>query len=332
MKLNIFILVPSFSPTGPVKGAFALANELVSKRKVTIVSLKNGKGADAFLDNRVKQIYLSDFSSNFFGRLSEYQQILKKTGARENVVSISYCLSADLLNFYCKKYALICSSVRGNLIKIYRLDYGIIGLPAAIYHLISLSRFDFVVSMSISMSKQISHFSFKKSKVIGNFIDEFPIEKYRISYSDMDPCKKHFVFVGSVSNRKRPILLINAIKKLHDNMKGVEIVLDIIGDGPMISMTQLEVKRLGIQKSVRFHGYLAEPYSLIARADAFVLPSLSEGISRASLEALFLGVPCVLKKVDGNSELIEEGKNGTLFNEDDELVDVKPKIPGKVYK
>ena len=100
MKLNIFILVPSFSPTGPVKGAFALANELVSKRKVTIVSLKNGKGADAFLDNRVKQIYLSDFSSNFFGRLSEYQQILKKTGARENVVSISYCLSADLLNFY----------------------------------------------------------------------------------------------------------------------------------------------------------------------------------------------------------------------------------------
>ena len=46
-----------------------------------------------------------------------------------------------------------------------------------------------------------------------------------------------------------------------------------------------------------------------------VLPSLSEGLSRASLEALYLGVPCVLRAVDGNAELIREGVNGTLFRE-----------------
>ena len=50
-----------------------------------------------------------------------------------------------------------------------------------------------------------------------------------------------------------------------------------------------------------------------------VLPSFSEGVSRSALEALFLGVPCVLRDVDGASELIHDGINGYLFNENSEL-------------
>jgi glycosyltransferase involved in cell wall biosynthesis len=39
----------------------------------------------------------------------------------------------------------------------------------------------------------------------------------------------------------------------------------------------------------------------------------------APLEALYLGVPCVLRAVDGNAELIREGTNGTLFRENTSL-------------
>ena len=53
--------------------------------------------------------------------------------------------------------------------------------------------------------------------------------------------------------------------------------------------------------------------------DCLVLPSLTEGVSRASLEALYLGVPCVMRNVDGNSELIKEGENGVLFDSDEQL-------------
>ena len=72
---------------------------------------------------------------------------------------------------------------------------------------------------------------------------------------------------------------------------------------------------------MKFHGHISKPYSLVSRADVFVLPSLAEGTSRAALEALCLGVPCVLRQVDGNSKLIQNGINGVLFNRDDELVD-----------
>jgi glycosyltransferase involved in cell wall biosynthesis len=109
------------------------------------------------------------------------------------------------------------------------------------------------------------------------------------------------------------------MKKLHCINKNVK--LDMIGSGPLMNDTNREVERLGLQGIVKLHGHLSNPYFLISKADVFVLPSLAEGTSRASLEALYLGVPCVLRQVDGNSELIQSGFNGVLFNEDDELVD-----------
>ena len=55
MKQDIFILVPSPHPTGPVKGAFALANALAPIRRVVLVYLKDGPGVDANLDTRVEE-------------------------------------------------------------------------------------------------------------------------------------------------------------------------------------------------------------------------------------------------------------------------------------
>ncbi len=46
---------------------------------------------------------------------------------------------------------------------------------------------------------------------------------------------------------------------------------------------------------------------------------MSEGVSRSALEALYLGVPCVLRDADGNKELIKSEINGDLFQHDEEL-------------
>ena len=78
-------------------------------------------------------------------------------------------------------------------------------------------------------------------------------------------------------------------------------------------------KKLEIQNIVNFHGELEDPFSLLSEADTFVLPSLSEGTSRSSMEALFLGVPCILRDIDGNSELIQDGINGALFQNEKDI-------------
>lgn len=53
---SFFILVPSPHPTGPVKGACALANALAPSRRVVLVFLKPGPGVDAALDDRVERV------------------------------------------------------------------------------------------------------------------------------------------------------------------------------------------------------------------------------------------------------------------------------------
>lgn len=315
MKSKIFILIPADVPSGPVKGAYALANSLVEYREVSLVTLKEGEGAEAALNSNVKKISLSDMG-NFFGKLKAYRKMLSRAGGREHVASISMCFSADVLNSFCAAEAVTCSSVRGNLTLNYRMDYGVMGLVLAAIHLLWLKRVDRIVAMTLSMSQQVERYSRCRVDIIGNFVDEFHLEKYRKISAKQDSLR--FIFIGSLSKRKMPSLLIDAIVNLAD--KGLCVHLDILGEGPLYEQIESQIEHKGLQHLIKMHGFVASPYELLSSANAMVLPSLSEGISRASLESLYLGVPCVLRNSDGNSELIDE-KNGALFLEDSNLVD-----------
>lgn len=129
-----------------------------------------------------------------------------------------------------------------------------------------------------------------------------------------------FVFVGSLSDRKQPFLLIHSFCYLLES--GYDVHLDMIGTGPLYDSVANFINIKNLSNSITLHGFQSNPFPIISRADVFVLPSLSEGVSRASLESLYLGIPNVLRDVDANSELITCGQNGYLFNSDDQLSDV----------
>ena len=315
MTRKLFILVPSDSPAGPVKGAYALANALAEICEVTLVALKRGPGADSALDTRVRHLCLADAAEGLSSRISSYRTLLRKAGGRAGATSLSMCLSADVVNMLCGQDAVTCASVRGNLLANYRHDYGLIGVPLAIAHLFVLRMHDRVVAMNRPMASQIRFYSGIEPDIIENFVDEAPLEKFR-STNKSDGSLR-FVFVGSLSKRKQPWLILLALKQLIQ--EGVSARVDFVGNGPLRDYLQSEIARLGLEDAVVLHGFVADPAPIMAGADSMVLPSLSEGISRAALEALYLGVPCVLRDADGNAELIEEGVNGALFRSDNEL-------------
>jgi len=315
MKRAIFILVPSPHPSGPVKGAFALANALAPMFRVVLAYLKDGPGVEAKLDDRVEEIYLATIPG-LLGRLRVYKRHLLQAGGRQNVVSLSMCFSADVINRFCIQQALICSSVRGNLLQNYRHDYGLIGILLAIFHLSFVASFDYVVAMTKAMSAQIYSITGATPQIIGNFVDEQALERFRTPVLHSGQ-RFYFVFVGSLSSRKQPTLVVQAIFSLVS--QGYDIKLDMIGDGPLRDNVLSMVLAYDLQNHIYLHGHVATPYPLIANADALILPSRSEGISRAALEALHLGVPCVLRDVDGNSELLCEPSAGELFSNDCDL-------------
>jgi glycosyltransferase involved in cell wall biosynthesis len=78
------------------------------------------------------------------------------------------------------------------------------------------------------------------------------------------------------------------------------------------------VKALDLEGNVRFVAGLDDVYPVLERSDVFCMLSRSEGLSNAILEAMVCGLPCVATRVGGNPELVRDGENGFLVeNEDD---------------
>lgn len=319
--------MPALTPDGPIKGAIALANSLVKERATTLVSLKIGSNAHAPIDPCVRVICLADISKGIYGRHKAYCELLKSAGGRPSVASISICLSPDLLNLFCRHRAVIFSSIRANNLINYRMIYGLIGVPLAVIHLVLLRGFDHIVSMNSSMDKQVEFYS-KRTTIIGNFVDEGYLDICRAK-NGAEINHKKFVFLGTLTNRKQPILLIRAMHELRK--RGLNIILDLIGDGPLMGKVKETVKELQLEEIVTIHGQLKDPFPILSKADAFILPSLSEGVSRAAMEALYLGVPVILRNVGGNSELVESGANGELFECNEEMLDKMVLIAQKKY-
>ena len=309
---KLVIIIPSLLPTGPVKGAFALANGLSKYYSIHFIVLS-------------RPTYLSlphDYTYHFLPKaLAPFlvTSYIVNNISSKSLLVLSLCFSADLVNLFTPRSCISISSVRGQLLQLYSLENGIIGKFLALFHYFIISRLDAVVCMSRSMSFEYHNLTRKDSFVIGNFIDEslqFPDYSIRpISSSCISVS-----FIGRLVSLKSPHLLLDAIADLI--AYGVSVHLDIIGDGPLYPQLLERCRLLNVDKHVTFHGHLADPWSVAAFSDCFVLPSKCEGISRASLEALYLGIPCILKNVASNPELITPGINGFLFDSPSELPDL----------
>jgi len=273
------------------------------------------------LNSRVKLISLAK-KTGWRQKIKAVRNEFSQAGGRKSVFAISFCFSADAVNFFMRKRAMTFCCPRGNLFQNYRFDYGLAGLLIARLHYLLMKNYDTVISMSDSMTDQLKSLGIQRLKTIGNFVDEVHLEPYRRNRKPLTD-KIRFAFLGSLTERKRPGLMIVSFNKLIRD--GYDCHLDIIGQGNLRDEIVQIVRDYNIDKQVTFYGHLPEPYDIIQEADFMLLPSESEGVSRAVMEALFFGVPCILRDVDANREIIEDGDNGYLFKADDDLTSVMKK-------
>ena len=113
------------------------------------------------------------------------------------------------------------------------------------------------------------------------------------------------LFVGSMAQLyKAPDVLIDAVSACVG--EGLDIQLIMIGDGKHKQDLMLRASRLGLAGKVEFLGQLLnnEVLSRLDDADLFVLPSRTEGLPRAMIEAMARGLPCIGSNIGGIPELL----------------------------
>src|SRR4030042_4270093 len=139
---------------------------------------------------------------------------------------------------------------------------------------------------------------------------------FQRSYTRHEPMR--IVFVGRLHPQKGIGTLLNALGRLARERADLSWQLQIAGTGPSMHELQALANELGINHCVDFLGHLDQVDSLLDQGDCFVLPSLSEGMSNALLEAMARGLPCIVSNIAGNNNLILHQHNGWLVPPDDE--------------
>ena len=119
--------------------------------------------------------------------------------------------------------------------------------------------------------------------------------------------------VGRLTRQKGFDILLYALSL----MKNPNLNLVIFGTGEDEAALRSLTTKLGLEPRVHFVGYRRDLPTLLGALDLYVHPARFEGMPNAVLEAMAAACPIVATAIDGNRELIEDGKHGWLVPSED---------------
>jgi glycosyltransferase involved in cell wall biosynthesis len=136
-----------------------------------------------------------------------------------------------------------------------------------------------------------------------------------VAWRDFSQRTIDLAFVGRLMEDKRPdrfIAVAAALAKERARMRAV-----VIGDGPQSEALKSLVRELGIEANVEFLGKREDVVDLLALSRVFVLPSRSEGVSIAMLEAMAAGAVPVVANVGDLADFVQSDVTGFIVAQDD---------------
>ena len=137
-------------------------------------------------------------------------------------------------------------------------------------------------------------------------------------YAKSDLC---IVSVGRFAPEKHFENIVPAAKALQ--AMNLAFMWHIVGDGSERARVEMLITENGLKDYVILEGSKTNPYPYMKYADLFVHPSYIESQGLTVLEAMTLGVPCVVTKSRGPCEFIKDGVNGLLTEQSPESLTEK---------
>ena len=163
----------------------------------------------------------------------------------------------------------------------------------------------------------------RKLIIIPNGVD---IDKYSPGFSEIKQqyqAKRLFVYLGRVAPEKNIESLLKAWKASD---LGNDCKLLIVGDGLLKSTLQ---PSYGIEQGIHWLGFIADEdtrIQILRGADAFILPSLVEGLSLSLLEAMACGTACLATDAGADGEVLEAGA-GVILSTQGVTTQLKTLLP-----
>jgi glycosyltransferase involved in cell wall biosynthesis len=140
------------------------------------------------------------------------------------------------------------------------------------------------------------------------------IDKYNIHKVERNSDSVvRILYLGWMVDYKGVLDLLEAVKLVRGRVSQ-QIELIACGDGPVLTRAKELSRELGIDSDVQFPGFVdfSTKLDLFSRSDIFVLPSHTEGMPNALMEAMLCGKACIATRVGGVRDLIPSSNIGRV--------------------
>lgn len=120
------------------------------------------------------------------------------------------------------------------------------------------------------------------------------------------------LFLARFTYQKQPVVLIRAFEEALKKYPKLKLLM--VGDGDEKAAAMRLIEDSGLKDKIILEKFRQDVPDILNAADIFVLPSLWEGLPMALLEAMSMKKAIIASNVDGNPEVIENGKSGILID------------------
>ena len=177
----------------------------------------------------------------------------------------------------------------------------------------SIGKSNIIRAVSSSTEKQVLDIDSSKSIV------RFPAWVDFKDFKNVEPGsfskdKFNILFIGSVTDRKKPHMIIEAIQIINDESYHLSIVGPTPNDKYFLELKDV-IDKSGLQNQVSFTGAVdresvKEYYST---SNLMILPSISEGLARVIFESQVASCPVLVTDAPGMGDIVIDGQTGYVF-------------------
>ncbi len=177
----------------------------------------------------------------------------------------------------------------------------------------SIGKSNIIRAVSSSTEKQVLDIDSSKSVVrFPAWIDFKDFQNVEPGSFSQD--KFNILFIGSVTDRKKPHMIIEAIQKINDESCHLSIVGPTPNEKYFLELKDV-IDKSGLQNQVSFTGAVdresvKEYYST---SNLMILPSISEGLARVIFESQVASCPVLVTDAPGMGDIVIDGQTGYVF-------------------
>jgi len=309
---------------GDIGGAkshvLSLVNELGKHIDIKLISFRTGAFADEAYDLGINIDIVK--TGTIFSDVKKVLEIIKKEGYE---LIHSHGAKANMVAVIVKRITglPVVTTVHSD----YRLDYlqNIFKMFSfGMVNTLALRLVDYYIGVSKNFKDMLIERRFKPQNIFTvynginfenknlNLTKEEFLSKYNLNFSKDD------VIIGILA-RLHPVKGISTfLQAASEVVKQVPSVRFLIaGDGEERKSLQRKAATLGLEKNVFFLGFINEPLEFVNAIDINVLTSLSESFPYSILEGTLFKKATISSNVGGISDLIDNSRNGFLFEPKD---------------